>query len=478
MAANRENQGLQIALILFVMVTVALAVTTYVCYKGWVETAQKAYGPDRMDDSVGGLEGELADAKAAMRKVMDDNIKLKSMMGHVAEEKVEDIETTYSNDMLQFGADFPEENRNYRTLPEYLVAAIRDRNAQVADATLREKQLIAEKEKVREEEHALVVKALEGQKAHAADLAQERSKFNTERTRVVTQLGGVAKNLDDVRKEVASVKEDKDKEIEALASQLNKSDQLRKALVEKVQGAESEKFDSFDGKITWVNQKTGMVWINIGSSDALRPQTSFSVYDKGETNLQAAQPKGSIEVTRILDSRLAEARIVDDQLANPLLPGDQIASPVWQPGRKLRFAIAGFIDIDGDDKSDRVQLKNLITSHGGVIDAEVDEDGRRTGKMTINTRYLVLGERPTEKTSDAGIRSFSQIQDEASTMGIEKLSVDKLLEMMGWEGNVKTTRLGRFANSEDFPAEADSGVNRRSTGNTAFQPRPRPGAGR
>ena len=104
--------------------------------------------------------------------------------------------------------------------------------------------------------------------------------------------------------------------------------------------------------------------------------------------------KGTIEVTQILGDHLAEARIIDDSLIDPLVPGDKIYTPLWDPGHPERFAIAGKIDIDGDGRDDHERLKNLILLSGGVVDADLQPDGKQTGTMTVDTRDLIIGPAP------------------------------------------------------------------------------------
>ena len=96
-----------------------------------------------------------------------------------------------------------------------------------------------------------------------------------------------------------------------------------------------------------------------------------------------------IEVTHLLSPHLAEARIVEDDLSNPLMPGDQIFSPSWEPGRAEHFALAGFIDIDGDGNSDRQRVHDLIALNGGVIDEEVDR--RRQASRPDDDQHQVSG---------------------------------------------------------------------------------------
>ncbi len=87
--------------------------------------------------------------------------------------------------------------------------------------------------------------------------------------------------------------------------------------------------------------------------------------------------------------------------------------------------------------------------------------------MTINTRYLVLGDRPTEKTAQDALAAYSNIDRDASEKGVEKISVNKLLDMMGYQGGASSVQLGRGAKASDFKAKPKGGVVRSSTGTTA-----------
>ena len=134
------------------------------------------------------------------------------------------------------------------------------------------------------------------------------------------------------------------------------------------------KIDVFDGEIRWVDQRLGMVWINLGRADALPRQITFSVYPPDTTDLTAAGgQKASIEVTQILGDHLAEARMLDDTISNPIIPGDKIHTPLWAPGEKKHFALAGFMDVFGDGKSHLQTVIDLIKMNDGIVDAYIDE---------------------------------------------------------------------------------------------------------
>ena len=159
-------------------------------------------------------------------------------------------------------------------------------------------------------------------------------------------------------------------------------------------------------------------------------------------------------------------------LSNPILSQDNIYSPVWDPGQKTHFALVGFMDIDKDGKSDRNLIRTLIARNGGVIDAEVLDDGSRDGKITINTRYLVQGEQANEKSKAEALRSYSQMIKEASDLGVETISVERLLSDMGWRGNERTVGSGTDPSGGEFKARPKEV---REPSNPTFQPRTRTG---
>lgn len=461
--ASRENQGLQIALILFVMVTIGLAVTTFVFYKKSQEAIKEA-------KNVGEA---LKAAETARDQKVEENMRLKVLIGHPEAEPLANVEAAFDRDMLAFDDSVPDTQRNYRNMPEYLLTVLRDKYGEVSDATERVRTTEAALQKVRDEEKARYEKVTQDYTVAKADWDKVRATYVTDVDRVTGISRKLRTDLETVRKEKADVEESKEKEITAIASELSKVEKTREALAEKLNESKTETFEEPDGKVVSVNQAEQTVWINLGRADNLGRQVNFSIHEKGTSNVMASAKKGSVEVVRILDDHLAEARILDADNTKPILPGDVIYSPTWTAGRQLRFALVGLMDIDGDGKSDRTEVRNLILANNGVIDADVDEEGGRSGRLSINTRYLVLGERPTEKTATEALQAYTAVQKEAYDLGIEKISLQKLLDMMGYQGTVRSTLLGRHARSEDFKATPEGGVPRKSTGST-FTPRTPP----
>jgi hypothetical protein len=119
-------------------------------------------------------------------------------------------------------------------------------------------------------------------------------------------------------------------------------------------------------------------------------------------------------------------------------------------------------------------VRDLITMNGGVVDCYLDEKGHVVGKMTINTRYLVTGVTPDEKESDRTVRDgFSKIEREQEQLSTRRISLQELLNQMGWKKPASVVHYGRDAKSADFQPKAEPGKQKTAPGNV-FTPRKPP----
>jgi hypothetical protein len=270
-----------------------------------------------------------------------------------------------------------------------------------------------------------------------------RTNFNTDRTKITEE-----------KTKIAGILTDKDKEIQRLAQQAQKDKEERdkqlalaatkiENLSQKVESQRAPKYETPSGDITHVDQGTKSVWVNLGSADGLERQMKFSVLDQKETGVTQAKKKGSIEITRVMEAHLAEARIVDNPLADPILVGDKIYSPTFRKGQKTHFALAGLIDLNNDGRSDQEKVKAIITSNGGAVDAELLDDGSIAGKMTVETRYLVQGQRPTDKTNKNIMEGYSKMVEKATELGVLTITLDELLNRMGYVPEKRVVPLDR-----------------------------------
>ena len=439
----RENQSLQIGLIVSIIVTILLLVTTVIFFR----SSQTQY--DRAESA----EASAQSNQAAAAKSEFQNQALKYMIAtgaptkseideflanipNAEDEELKAIREAFEQDMALFGTQYSE-NRNYQKLPDYLLTTIRDLNQQLSQRDAEVKKLTAEKEHIQKDAAARIQKAQDGLQTALTDLTNERNTFNQDRQRLesekqalLTQLAEQQKKAEEAAATAAAQQQNLQKSEQQLRQQLT----LMKGKVDDL--GRGSAFDVADGRITYVSQRGNTVWVNLGSADGLRRQITFSVYGRDVSGVMQKDPKGTIEITQIMGDHLAQATIIEQSNRNIILPGDQIHTPAWRPGRQIRFALAGGFDLDNDGRSDRELIKKLISINNGAVDAEILENGQATGQLSPVTRYLVLGEQPDDLTQ------WTSIISQAQQYGVEQISVDELLNFMGWRGEVGTVTIG------------------------------------
>ncbi len=445
--ASRENQGLHIALILLVMLTVGLCVISFVFYsksetlRGEAEDAR-----NKMETSKSDLEKALFKAQTLTYMLTGQgkswnqvDEELKNLQGTADDGPVmTQIRRNFENNMMLFGPADQEVDtaRNYEALPDFLLSRIRDLNQQLADLRRSENQLTQEKANLETAANTRIKKAEADRDTARNDLAAERDKFT--------------KDLGEVRKEMATIASqstEKDTRIVELNTQLaDQTTAFNKRIKELANTVDDQRnqlrklrettFETPDAIVTTVNGREGVIYIDVGSEDNLKAQQTFSVFAKGTTAIMKAKPKGRVEVIQVLGAHVAMCRILDDDIANIIVPNDLLFTPAWSPGDRIHFAITGFIDITGSDQNDADLLTKLIELNGGVVDDEV----------SVETRYLVQGENRTETATGDPDNEMKDDFDKklaaAVEIGVDRLSPDKLLALMGWRADVTTVTLG------------------------------------
>jgi prefoldin subunit 5 len=238
-------------------------------------------------------------------------------------------------------------------------------------------------------------------------------------------------------------------------------------------------FEVPDGFVRWVDNQNGRVWINLGEADNLPKRMTFSVYNKNHNGVARGSEdiKGAIEITRIIDAHTAEARVIKDDLYQPITKGDPIFTPIWSPGRRENFSFVGIIDLDGDGKSDRQKLHELVAGAGATIDNEVDDNGKRirytkfpndfvdhgegVPGIDVNTKFLVLGQIPditlAAKDEDKEritriLEKLKQLEGEARQQGVRIVNLNDFLSWIGYQPQRRLFVPG--ADQEKYPLKA------------------------
>ena len=461
--AARESQSIQVALIITFILTVGLGVTTFTFWKK-TETAAdaKRAAEEQAAKMKRGYDleyykslaylymlGDASDQKPNRTDLTDHRQRLEQQYP----ENKSDLDTIearlalFDKDMATYAYDIPEAERGYRNIPDRLEKAIRSKNL----AYIAERDRATTLKKEYETRMATETKSAQdaNQKLTQArgEVSSEIQKYGDERKRINAEKDAqVQSNASQISKLVADNQKDKN-EIVGLTK---KVDMMADTLAVRRSKDErrSKFFEVADGRITLVNDRKGTVWINLGLADGLRELTTFGVYDFKEDGVMRNEKeiKARIQITKVLDQHLSEARITEEELQDPILPGDQIHSPAWRAGSQIHFALAGFFDVNGDGKSDREIIRNMVASVGGIIDAEVHDDGSKTGKITANTRYIIKSD--AEKLGAA--KGYNDLMREIQFHDVEQISLESFLNYVGWKQETYWVSLGRGADSKNF----------------------------
>lgn len=439
--AARQDQTLQILSICLVGLVVILGGFLIAVNRWKADYRQQAEA----------AEEKARNAENATRAKQEEVEAYLDMIGFKQFDNLEAVRQQFEADMQNYGSSFAETDRKYREILETLAAEI-DNSAEqesqakkrLQDAEERLKETITQKDA----QIAEYKKQMEDAKSDNAKLRTEfndaRAKFEKVRDELKNTL---AKNNTESRKAIGEVQG----KLAEAEKTLAKRDQTIDKFIEE-RKVEDPSFEVSDGRVTWVNQANRTVWINLGEQDSLRPQVTFSVYQQDLADAGKSEKKGSVEVVRLLDDHLAEARITSDSARNPIMPGDHIYSPVWHEGKKVHFAFVGNIDLDSDGHNDIAIAKDLVGVNGGVVDAAMDNEGNVEGEMSVETRYLVIGDYPKSGVYKAAEKrqAWKQMTTEAENVGVESITLQEFLNQMGYRPMDRSVGLGRNARPEDF----------------------------
>ncbi len=443
----RENQGLQIALIAFVVLTILFSVTTFIFFRQAKEATIRADKAESM----------AKDNQTAANNIQTEYNKVKQMVGFADSDRLDTINRDYNQDMETYAGNFEAENRVYRKVLVYLNDIIQKKNAALAAEQEQVKALTAAMASFEQVKQPQIDQAFQTATKASSDLKAQRAVFDQELKDTKENNNQLLTKLEKSRKDAEATVEKSQTKQKELEDQIRLVMDQYHFTRDKLEKMIEPTFEAADGEVRWVDQRDKTVWINLGRADALKRRTTFSVYSSDTNDVTKAGRKGSIEVTQVLGEHMSEARIVEDQVSNPIMPGDVIHTPVWAPNSREHFALVGFLDIDGDGKSDKELVKDLIASNGAVIDAEVDAKGKRIGKMTAETRYLVRGEQPAVDASPEMQSVYSEMGREAERLGISIIDLPTLLQRMGYKNENRIVRFGKHPDRKQFPARLPEG---------------------
>ena len=462
--ATKDNQNLQIVIISLTILVFVLGGLA-IWLNGKKNTAQA-----RAKDST----NKQREAERSEQLIQAQANNYKIWMGFNEADSDDTLQELFAKDMERFGQNFEEQSKRYRNLLENffdeneklsndesiakgqvkelkgrLLALEKEKDAQIAIHLKKEQEAIAEKESLKNQ------------------FESRRRAMIQENNKIAQQVSEQANRID----ELIAASDTKEKQLNQEISKLKRDILIMKGLIP---DADPYALPA-DGFIRFVDQRERKVWVNLGEVDRLRPHVTFSVFSGDSSDLAAAETKGSIEVTRILADHLAEALITSDVPTRPIAVGDKLVSQVWNRGRQVRFAFAGLIDLNNDGRDDSDQLKRIISINDGKVDAYPNGRGGLEGRISAETRYLVLGKYPEGARNDEEFarKSWDKLTGDADTLGVETIALDKFLRLLGWNADGRTVKLGPGARPEDFPPTQSETVGPQNTNSQRSKFRPR-----
>lgn len=323
MTTTREHQGLVISLIIFVALSVMLAVTTYVLYSRDETSAAKVVAAESkardMESQAGAAGGKLN--------------RIKRLLGFSEATPADTIEARWRRDAATYAAVYPQDEGelDYAKLHTYLAAEIRAQDDQVRQLKTSLTRCDAHIARLQRDHQGQMLSLSEHLTRLKNELVGRAKQFADQWSVYVASQNQIKQTFDASR--AAS-----DAELKRLRQQLTDTRQrlyLAERLVQTLRGDPRTVVAAEvpDGKIISTLQASGRVYLNVGRADGLRSQITFGVYPHDVDRVGGRKPKAMIQVTRLLtDPHMAEARVTQSQIADPILRGDLIFSRVWSPG--------------------------------------------------------------------------------------------------------------------------------------------------
>ncbi len=231
-----------------------------------------------------------------------------------------------------------------------------------------------------------------------------------------------AENEVDKKKHAAEIVK-KDKEIKLLQQDiLRKTEEAKnQQLATNVAEAKFVRLenDRPRGEVSLITGTGQTPFINLGSADKVRTGLRFTVHGVDNNGKPKLEAKATLEIIDIVKDHLSQARLIKvvDPGADPVLTGDKLFNPAWAPNRKKHVAIAGVVDLSGAHKDGLAEFMRELKRQDIEVDAYLDlKEATTKGEITRNTDFLILGEQPEDSSLHLSKDKMAQIAKETDAM--------------------------------------------------------------
>ncbi len=456
MAASKGSLGAQITAAIFALVSI-------ICGFMWYKTNDELTQAAKTSTAA---TADLGKEKGITTQLLKDIDEMKRVVG-ATQNTVGTAEQggaeTVVGDVQASVAAAVAEGAQARTMKESVSALIQERSNMVKQLATMTTSLADEKKSF-DDRVTNLNKDLDAAKADKElavkakeDAIKSKSEEVKSKQATIDKLNKDLQNLNNEFSDAKTAWDNERKRVEGEVAQYN--DQIDR-LRERLKSLTKESFEVPDGFVTWVDNSTRTVSINLGSADGLRPRVSFSVYRKEHNGVGRGPEdiKAQIEVIKITGAHSAEAKVRGDDPFQPLAKGDPIYTPLWSPGIREKFVIVGLVDLDKDGISDRERFHDIIASAGGQVTQEVLDSGARIRftnfpsewsewaendpQVGSDVKYLIIADipdpslavRPEDKEVRSNIANqLKAMKDEARRVGVEEITLGNFLSYIGYK---------------------------------------------
>lgn len=464
---GESRAGLVVFLVLFVLISIGLGVTTYLGYKDIADAERKAEDAKK--------EKTAWENDANWYKYVADTYRMYIGAPPPAGDDVAAMRTEYgSGAKAREKAKADEHKKLLDTLDTNLKwdQAVKKPADTYQDEIEKLKKELTAKEDARKkaEERAVEMEATAETRKREKEEAEKNYKTELAKVKSLSDASVKAKDdaINDLTEKLNAATEASKKGLTPLLDENAKLRTENKDLTAKLQSAvktitergyEAERKQSAEEidvtKINPANLATvvrisgsgEMPYISLGSADNLKPQVTFSIYGKGVDGKPLKEPKGKLEVVRIVDAHLAQARVTEmrDERRDPVVSGDFLFNPAWNPNLKQHVAIVGRIDLTGEGHDNTQEFIRTLKRQNVEVDAWMDmKTLKMNGDITRQTDMLILGtypdfgtgatkaDDPKAERKNQALDELSKVEEQAKKLGVRLVRLNAFLEMSGY----------------------------------------------
>jgi hypothetical protein len=383
---------------------------------GWIYSRESEVAVVRSE-----AEQAKRDAALNLEQLQQKNsqvLELSASVGFRADPNADSAKALIEEKLTQVRGRFPNDlTPNDKTLEQMVdrLAAMVDARAQLARDADASFQTEKGKRETAESGKDGIESTLNGQITQLnTDLTDERERAQSAQQTADERSAGLQDQLDSMQAQMRTMESEFGTERTSLQREQDKLQGRVADLSRKVEliGVDTAPWDP-DGEVVAVGGETGLVFLDVGSRDLLRPGVRFDVFQRVKGGKLA--PKGMVEVREVSDEFSVAGIAGQVDLYNPIAPGDVVANPHFSRGREKVFFLLGTFPGHG-----KAFLEKRLADLGAVVSPTLDS----------SVDFLVVGDKePTEDALELSETPEFKLADEFGIQVLRIGDIDRFLQL-------------------------------------------------